>query len=125
MIILSKVNELRKKYLDNPPIWYSKKDVSKMSDDELLDIDYFLNEDLSDIFGIPSPNSCALEAIQFKCKNCGCIEYIPKNIVDSLDAQFGGLDFPPTFSCEKCNTGTMFPVNYKSPIGIVYKFDSM
>ena len=69
---MSKVDELRKKYMDNPPIGYSRKDVSKMSDDELLDMDYFLNEDLD---------------------------------------------------CEKCHTGTMYPVNYKSPRGIVYKFD--
>ena len=60
MIILSKVDELRKKYMDNPPDGYSRKDVSKMSDDELLDMDYFLNEDLEDIFGIPSSNSCVL-----------------------------------------------------------------
>ena len=76
--------------MDNPPIGYSRKDVSKMSDDELLDMDYFLNEDLEDIFGIPSSNSCILEGVQFKCNNCGCTEYIPKNIVDSLDSQFGG-----------------------------------
>ena len=63
--------------MDNPPIGYSRKDVSKMSDDELLDMDYFLNEDLEDIFGIPSSNSCILEGVQFKCKNCGCTEYIP------------------------------------------------
>lgn len=123
MIILSKADELRKKYMNNPPIGYSKKDVSRMSDDELLDMDYFLNEDISDIFGFPSSNSSILENVQFKCKNCGCIEYIPKNVVDSLDANFGGLDFPPTFSCEKCFIGTMFPVNYKSPRGVIYKFD--
>lgn len=124
MIILKKVEELRKKYLDNPPTGYSRKDVSKMSDDELLDMDYFLNEDLGDIFGFPSSTSCVLEAVQFKCKKCGCLEYIPKNIVDPLDSSFGGPDFPPTFSCEKCKTGTMFPVDYKSPRGIVYKFNN-
>lgn len=124
MIILKKVDELRKKYLDNPPTGYSRKDVSKMTDDELLDMDYFLNEDLGDIFGFPSSTSCVLEAVQFKCKKCGCLEYIPKNVVDSLDSSFGGPDFPPTFSCEKCKTGTMFPVDYKSPRGIVYKFNS-
>lgn len=121
---MSKVDELRKKYLDNPPMGYSRKDVSKMSDEELLDMDYFLNEDIGDIFGIPSSNSCILEAVQFKCKSCSCLEYIPKNVVDSLDSSFGGPDFPPTFSCEKCHTGTMFPVNYKSPRGVVYKFDN-
>ena len=123
MIILSKVDEIRKKYMDNPPIGYSKNDISKMSDDELLDMDYFMNEDIEDIFGYPSSNSCILEAVQFKCKNCGCTEYIPKNVVDSLDANFGGPDFPPTFSCEKCNIGTMFPIKYKSPRGVIYEFD--
>ena len=121
---MKKVEELRKKYLDNPPTGYSRKDVSKMSDDELLDMDYFLNEDLKDIFGISSSSSCILDGVQFKCKNCGCTEYIPKNVVDSLDSQFGGPNFPPTFSCEKCFTGTMYPVNYKSPSGIIYKFNN-
>lgn len=121
---MKKVDELRKKYLDNPPTGYSRKDVSKMSDDELLDMDYFLNEDLGDIFGFPSSAFCVLEAVQFKCKKCGCLEYIPKNVVDSLDSSFGDPDFPATFSCEKCKTGTMFPVDYKSPRGIVYKFNS-
>lgn len=120
---MSKVDELRKKYMDNPPIGYSKNDISKMSDNELLDMDYFMNEDIGDIFGYPSSNSCILEAVQFKCKNCGCTEYIPKNVVDSLDANFGGPDFPPTFSCEKCNIGTMFPIKYKSPRGVIYEFD--
>lgn len=117
---MNTVDEIRKKYMDNPPIGYSKKDISKMSDDDLLDMDYFMNED---VFGFHSSSSCILETVQFKCKNCGCREYIPKNVVDSLDAQFGGPNFPPTFNCEKCYTGTMFPINYKSPRGIVYKFD--
>ena len=120
---MSKVDELRKKYMNNPPIGYSKNDISKMSDDELLDMDYFMNEDIGDIFGYPSSNSCILKAVQFKCKHCGCTEYIPKNVVDSLDANFGGADFPPTFSCKKCNIGTMLPIKYKSPRGIIYEFD--
>lgn len=120
---MSNADEIRKKYLDNPPDGYSKKDISKMSDDDLLDMEYFLNEDLEDIFGIPSSDSCILEGVQFKCKSCGCTEYIPKNVVDALDSNFGGPNFPPTFSCEKCGTGTMFPVNYKSPRGVIYKFN--
>ena len=37
--------------------------------------------------------------------------------------QFGGPNFPPTFSCENCHSGSMYPINYKSPKGIVYKYD--
>lgn len=121
---MSKADELRKKYLQNPPEGSSKEEIEQMDDEDLLDLEYFMNEDLNDIFGFPTSSSCILEGVQFKCKNCGCTEYIPKNVVDSLDATFGGPDFPPTFSCEKCHIGTMFPVNYKSPGGIIYKFDN-
>ena len=37
--------ELRKKYIDNPPEGMTSKDIRNMSEDELLDMDYFLNED--------------------------------------------------------------------------------
>lgn len=39
------VEELRKKYMDNPPEGMTSKDIRHMSDDALLDMDYFLNED--------------------------------------------------------------------------------
>ena len=39
------IEELRKKYLDNPPEGMTSKDIRHMSEDELLDMDYFLNED--------------------------------------------------------------------------------
>lgn len=78
---MSKVDEIRKKYMNNPPEGYSRKDVARMSDEDLLDMDYFLNEDLDDIFGIPTTNSCILEGVQFKCKDCGCTEYIPKMLL--------------------------------------------
>ena len=39
------IEELRKKYMDNPPEGLSSEDIRNMSDDELLDMDYFLNED--------------------------------------------------------------------------------
>lgn len=39
------IEELRKKYMDNPPEGLTSKDIRHMSDDELLDMDYFLNED--------------------------------------------------------------------------------
>ena len=43
------IEELRKKYIDNPPDGMTSKDIRRMSDEELLDMDYFLNED--DLFG--------------------------------------------------------------------------
>ena len=41
----SNIEKLRKKYMDNPPEGLSSEDIRNMSDDKLLDMDYFLNED--------------------------------------------------------------------------------
>ena len=45
--ILMKQNteKLRKKYMDNPPEGMTSEDIRHMSEDDLLDMDYFLNED--------------------------------------------------------------------------------
>lgn len=45
----SNIEELRKKYINNPPEELTSADIRHMSDDDLLDMDYFLNED--DPFG--------------------------------------------------------------------------
>ena len=46
------VEELRRKYMANPPEGMTSTDIRNMSDDELLDMDYFLNDDdLDDDFG--------------------------------------------------------------------------
>ena len=37
--------KLRKKYMDNPPEGMTSEDIRHMSEDDLLDMDYFLNED--------------------------------------------------------------------------------
>lgn len=37
--------ELRKKYMNNPPEGMTAAEIRKMSDKDLLDMDYFLNED--------------------------------------------------------------------------------
>ena len=37
--------KLRKKYMDNPPEGMTSGDIRHMSEDDLLDMDYFLNED--------------------------------------------------------------------------------
>ena len=44
---------LRQKYMDNPPEGMTSEDIRHMSEDDLLDMDYFLNEDeeLDDEFG--------------------------------------------------------------------------
>ena len=36
--------KLRKKYIDNPPEGMTSEDIRRMSEDDLLDMDYFLNE---------------------------------------------------------------------------------
>ena len=41
----SNIEELRKKYMHNPPEGMTSKDIRNMSEDELLDMDFFLNED--------------------------------------------------------------------------------
>lgn len=37
--------KLRKKYLEHPPEGMTSEDIRRMSEDDLLDMDYFLNED--------------------------------------------------------------------------------
>ena len=43
--IKTNIEELRKKYMNNPPEGLTSKDIRNMSEAELLDMDYFLNED--------------------------------------------------------------------------------
>ena len=47
------IEELRKKYIENPPEGMTSEDIRHMIGDELLDMDYFLNEDdpFDDSFG--------------------------------------------------------------------------
>lgn len=46
------VEALRKKYMDNPPEGLTSMDIRHMSEEDLLDMDYFLNDDdLDDEFG--------------------------------------------------------------------------
>lgn len=39
------IEELRQKYIQNPPEGMSKKDIRDMSDSDLLDMDDFLHEE--------------------------------------------------------------------------------
>ena len=46
------IEELHRKYMENPPEGMTSKDIRQMNGDELLDMDYFLNDDeLDDDFG--------------------------------------------------------------------------
>lgn len=47
------IEALRKKYMENPPEEMTSEDIRHMSEDDLLDMDYFLNEDapFDDLFG--------------------------------------------------------------------------
>jgi hypothetical protein len=42
--------ELREKYLEKTPEGYSKEDICSMSDNSILDMDYFLNEEFYDCY---------------------------------------------------------------------------
>ena len=47
-------DEIRNKYIKNPPEGMTADDIRRMSEDDLLDMDYFLNEDdlLDDEVGV-------------------------------------------------------------------------
>ena len=42
------VEKLRQKYMQNPPEGMTTSQVENMSDDDLLNMDYFLNEEFDD-----------------------------------------------------------------------------
>ena len=50
------IEELRKKYMVHPPEGFTSEDIRNMSEDELLDMDYFLNED--DLFSDEAVLGC-------------------------------------------------------------------
>ena len=51
-LMKTKIEELRRKYMNDPPEGMTVMDIRNMSDDDLLDMDYFLNDDdLDDDFG--------------------------------------------------------------------------
>ena len=46
------IEELRRKYIETPPESMTSADIRHMSEEDLLDMDYFLNDDeLDDDFG--------------------------------------------------------------------------
>ena len=44
------IRGITQKYMDHPPEGFTSEDIRNMSEDELLDMDYFLNED--DLFSM-------------------------------------------------------------------------
>ena len=38
------LERIREKYIKNPPAGYTAKEIKNMGDEDLLDMDYFLNE---------------------------------------------------------------------------------
>lgn len=45
----ARVERLRQKYMADPPDGYSKAEIKKMRDEDLLDMDYFLHEEFYDL----------------------------------------------------------------------------
>ena len=45
----NRVEKLRQQYMKHPPEGMTRKDIKRMSDSDLLDMDYFLHED-DDLF---------------------------------------------------------------------------
>lgn len=39
-----RAQKLRLKYMENPPAGYTASEISRMKDDDILDMDYFLHE---------------------------------------------------------------------------------
>lgn len=53
LAVAKRSDEIRNKYIQNPPEGMTADDIRHMSEDDLLDMDYFLNED--DEFGKDFP----------------------------------------------------------------------
>ena len=125
---MSKADEIRKKYIDNPPEGYSRNYIKNLPDEELLDMDYFLNEDIEDIFNATEDNYFGVnpsefsDCIDFKCQKCGTTQKLPKQIAENLIADFGSAPKFLQLPCNKrkCN-GFITPVNYTASNGITYK----
>jgi hypothetical protein len=63
--------------------------------------------------------------ITFICESCGIRENIPLAIVVEMDLhdEDGDLSYPPRFRCESCPDAQMYPLFYKSPRDITYKYN--
>jgi len=75
--MINRTEELRNKYIQNPPEGMTADDVRNMSDNDLLDMDYFLHEDddLDDDIGEEgfSISSKLHSSISYACLCAGII----------------------------------------------------
>lgn len=67
--------KLRIKYMDKPPEGYTKAEIKSMSDDSILDMDYFLHEEFYDFCDEDFPSEEPDEIIHL-------IDDLPKDPVD-------------------------------------------
>ena len=89
---MSSADELRKKYLRNPPEGSSKEEIEQMDDEDLQ----------------------TMETVKVKCSICKHTELVPKKALDNLV-----LDYPNTevsIPCPYC-FASMIPTNYTNPNG--------
>ena len=69
-------DEIRNKYIKNPPEGMTADDIRHMSEDDLLDMDYFLNED--DVFDedFPGADGIGIESVRhITAKNGGACDF--------------------------------------------------
>lgn len=105
---MDNIDEIRKEYMDNPPLGYSKEDIYNMTDENLLKLHNSMDKDT--------------KRIKYKCRNCGYTCDIPEHIVIKFDKLYGDTYFPPKFSCSNCHGGSMYPLFYKGINGKIFKF---
>lgn len=67
--------KLRLKYMEHPPEGYTKAEIEAMSDDSILDMDYFLHEESYDCFDEDFPSKEPDEIIHL-------MDDLPKDPVD-------------------------------------------
>ena len=76
------IEKLRKKYIDNPPEGMTSGDIRHMSGDELLDMDYFLNED--DLFDESYPEDLEFEVDDTPETKAEIIKAVPASAIKRL-----------------------------------------
>ena len=62
------ITKLREQYIENLPAGYSKREIKSMSDEDLLDMHYFLNEEDDDDFEEPDSPDFFLHDLCLDCQ---------------------------------------------------------
>ena len=84
------IEELRKKYINNTPEGMNSKDIRRMSEEELLDMDYFLNDDeLDDDFGEEGFISFKSQTVYLSCPHICGLFFIQESAVGGLSYKIG------------------------------------